>query len=199
MRLRMAALMMTLLLVLCACEGQQTPPEQLVRQHFAALTGFSAQGEITADYGDKVYQFTVSVVGDLYSGTLEVTAPESVAGTAFHWQDGEGVVTFGDLTLETGTLSPDGLSPVDAMPVVLSALTGGTTVTTCTEVLEGEETLFVELIPSGFSAEQSTVLVWLEPERFALRRWEITWEGATVVTCQLTEYSDTTQIDTTEG
>ena len=200
MRLKMAALMITLVLVLSACTGgRQTSPEQFVRQHYSGITAYNARGEITADYGDKVYRFAVAISGDLTSGQLEVTAPASVAGTAFRWVDGRGVVSYGDVTLETGGLSPDGLSPVDAMPVVLNALVGGTLVTAGEEQLEGEKVIFLELTPVGFSPEQSTVLVWVEAESCALRRWEITWEGTTVVSCQIAEYSDTTQVDTMEG
>ena len=194
MRQAVAALMMTLLLVLTGCEGQGRPaPEARARQHYAGLTGFSAQGEIRADYGDKVYEFEVSVVGDLTSGTLKVTAPASVAGTSFTWMEGAGAVTYGEITLETGALSPDGLSPVDALPVVLQSLSAGTTVTACRETLEGEEVLFWELAPPNLTAEESTVLVWLDRQDWKLLQWEITSRGTTVVSGTMTQYSDTTE------
>ena len=194
MRQAVAALMMTLLLVVTGCEGQGQPtPEARARQHYAGLTGFTAQGEIRADYGDKVYEFQVSVAGDLNSGTLKVTAPASVAGTSFTWMEGVGAVAYGEITLETGTLSPDGLSPVDAVPVVLQSLATGTTVTACLETLEGEEVLFWELVPPGLTAEESTVLVWLGRQEWDLLGWEITSRGRTVVSGTMTQYSDTTE------
>lgn len=194
MRQALAALMMTLLLLVTGCEGQgQTEPEALARQHYTALTGFTARGEIRADYGDRLYEFGILASGDRSSGTLKITAPASVAGTGFTWRDGAGAVTYEEVTLETGALSPDGLSPVDALPVVLQSMAAGTTVTACRERLEGEEVLFWELIPPNLTAEQSTVLVWLDPATFGLLRWEITSRGTTVVTGILTEYSDTTE------
>ena len=200
MHLRMAALMMTLLLVLTGCGGNANESiEHKVRQNYAALAEFSGRALVTADYGDKVYQYEVEMFGDLDSGSLKVLSPESIAGTGFHWSDDAGSVSYDDVALETGRLSPDGLSPVDAMPLVLEALTTGRLLAFGEEMLEGEETFFLELANPTFQEGAGTVLVWLSPEDHGLRRCEITWDGTTVITCSFTQFTFTTDEYELEG
>lgn len=201
MRLKLGALMMTLLLVLTACGGgnEAVSQDAKLRQSYAALTSFSGQAQVTADYGDKVYQYDVAVAGDLKSGTLEVKAPESIAGASFSWSDGGGSVAYDGVSLETGGLSPDGLSPTDAMPVILTALTAGKQLAAGKETLAGEETVFLELANPSYPEGTSAVSVWLAGEDGALRRAEISWEGTTVITWNFTAFSFTSEQQETEG
>lgn len=202
MRAKLAAPMMTLLL-LCLLAGcganESSAPDEQVRENYAALTSFSGRAQVTADYGEKVYQYEVTLAGDLTGGRLEVTAPESIAGTGFNWSDGGGSASFEDVTLETGALSSDGLSPVDAMPLILNALTTGKLTASCEETLEGEEALRLTLANPSYPEGTSAVLVWLSSEDNALRRAEITWEGTTVITYVFTDFTFTTDPQMIEG
>lgn len=194
--------MMTFLLlcVLTGCGANESnAPATRALEAYATLTGFSGAAQVTADYGDKVYQYEMEVSGDLDSGSLRVTAPESIAGTGYSWSEGGGSVSYEEITLETGPLSPDGLSPTDAMPLVLTAMTTGRQLSWCEEKLAGEETLRLELANPSYSEGVSSVLVWLSTEDYALRRCEITWEGRTVITCSFTRFSFTTNIQESEG
>lgn len=200
MRLKTAALMMTLLLLLSGCGGgnETTSQDARLRRSYAELTSFAGEARVTADYGDKVYQYDVSVSGDLTSGTLEVRSPEAIAGAGFSWSDGGGVMTYEEVSLETGALSPDGLSPADAMPLILNALATGKQLAAGEETIDGEKTLFLELANVNYQEETSTVCVWLAQESGALRRAEITWEGSTVITCSFTEFSYTFDLSNQE-
>lgn len=203
MRLKLGALMMTLLLALTACgEGSVSSSlDAKLRQQYAGLTGFSARAQVTADYGERVYQYELSLSGDLTQGSLEVISPENIAGTGFSWSDEGGSVSYDGVTLETGSLSSDGLSPTDAMPMILNTLVTGKQLSAGEQSLDGEETVFLELANPAYADESSTVLLWLAREDGAMRRAEVTWEGTTVVTYQFTEftytYEDTNQ--ETEG
>lgn len=202
MRAKLAAPMMTLLLLvlLAGCGGNgTTAPETRALERYAALTSFSGQAQVTADYGDKVYQYDVTLTGDLASGRLEVTAPKSIAGTGFSWSDGKGSASYGDVTLETGALCPDGLSPVDGMPLILTALTTGKLTSACEETLEGEDTLRLTLANPSYPEGKSEVTVWLSQEDDALRRGEITWEGETVIVYTFTDFTFSTDLQTQEG
>ena len=55
MRLKLGALMMTLLLGLTACAGGQSASglDAKFRSYYAALTGFSGRCTVTADYGTR--------------------------------------------------------------------------------------------------------------------------------------------------
>ena len=112
MRLRLGALMMTLLLGLTACAGGQSASglDAKYRSYYAALTGFSGRCTVTADYGTKVYEYELALAGDLTQGEAEVTAPENIAGVRFQWEDEDGALVYDGVTLETGELSPDNRS-----------------------------------------------------------------------------------------
>ena len=191
--LRLGALTMTLLLALTACgEGGMTMNlDARYLQRYAALTGFEARAEVTADYGERVYQYQVALQGDLTQGSLEVLSPEGVAGCAFHWSEGGGEMSYEGVTLETGRLSDDGLSPADAMPLILNTLTTGRQCSAGRQTLEGEETVCLELSNPAYPEGTSTVLVWLGEEDGGLRRAEVTYDGATVITLAFTSFSFT--------
>ena len=73
MRLKLGALMITLLLVLSACgEGSESAGlDARFRRYYAALTSFTARAQVTADYGERVYQYELAMSGDLTQGSLE--------------------------------------------------------------------------------------------------------------------------------
>ncbi len=86
------------------------------------------------------------------------------------------------MTLETGELSPDGLSPADAAPLVLTALAEGRQLSAGEQKLGWEETVFLELANQSLRMRDNRVLCWLEKSDGALRRAEVLSAGMTVVT-----------------
>lgn len=194
MRAKLAAPMMTLLLLclLTGCGEETMTRESKALEQYAALTSFSGTAQVTADYQTKIYQYELNLSGDLASGCLEVMAPENIAGITFFWSNGGGTAQFEDVSLETGTLSPDGLSPVDAMPLFLTALTTGKLNDACLETLGEKEVLRLTLANPACPEGKSEVTLWLSAEDFALCRGEIAWEGETVVIYRFTEFSFTT-------
>lgn len=187
--------MMILLLAafcLTACgSGTAEPLEVQYKENYVNLTGFSGEAVVTADYGEQLYQYRVDVSGDLTQGRMDVVAPDSIAGTGFTWSGGEGTVSYDTVTLETGELSPDGLSPADAMPVILDALSRGNLLSSCEEQLEQEPVLCLELTNPSQQEGSERVTAWLSREDGALRRAEIAWEGTTVITMAFPEFTYT--------
>ena len=147
MRLKLGALMITLLLELSACgEGSESAGlDARFRQYYAALTSFTARAQVTADYGERVYQYELAMSGDLTQGSLEVLSPENIAGAGFSWAEGGGSMSYEGVSLETGALSEDGLSPADAMPMILETLATGRQISTGEQKLDGEDTIYLEL------------------------------------------------------
>ena len=132
--------------------------------------------------------WTVSVrqaLADRYSLTVlvEVTAPENVAGIAVGWSEEGTVLTYDGVSLETGELSPDGISPVDGFPLLLECCCRGAILESCREELDGEEVLRVAFQNPDVPAEsESRVDVWARESDFTLLRAEVSWSGETILT-----------------
>jgi outer membrane lipoprotein-sorting protein len=181
--------MITALLLLSGCaQGGTNPAEELalqLRTSYLNMTYYDAEANITADYGDQVFTYTLQVEATQSGGTLTVLEPEEVAGVAITWREGETTLIYDGISLETGALSPDGLSPTDCIPLILTALQRGSITEATLE--EGEDSSLLVLSldnPYELSQGSSQITVWADSETYALRRAEIAWEGATVVTAE---------------
>lgn len=109
------------LFVLSGCAGRG--PDALleeIRAYYRQDTTLSMTADITADYGGTVFVFTLLYVGGASGGSIEVQAPDSVAGLrADVSYDGGVTLRYDGAELYTGPLSSDGLSPMDCIPVML--------------------------------------------------------------------------------
>ncbi len=193
MRRNRGALMIlpiVLLLSGCGLLGQSTEAKtEELREVYQAMAGFQASAEITADYGDRAYQYTVTLSGNASAGTMTVTAPESIAGTGAAWFGGSASLEYEGISLETGALSPDGLSPADAMPVILAACQSGSVIESGSPAWgEDGESLYLLLQNPKTADEESRVAVWADPETCALRQADILWGDDRVVSVTFTEF-----------
>ena len=117
-RLAVSSLVLLLILALTACSREQPPQERVleIRDRFQGSTQRFA-AELTADYGDRVHRFTLRF--DSAQSTLEVLAPELIAGIIVEVSEGGTVLHFDGAELNTGPLTEDGLSPLAALPTVV--------------------------------------------------------------------------------
>ncbi|MGM9536822.1 MAG: hypothetical protein ACI3VN_00650 [Candidatus Onthomonas sp.] len=190
MRLRKGVLMtLSLALLLSGCGPGEAKPEQealKLRETYQNLTGFQAQAEVTADYGDRAYQYTIQCSGNAQVGSLTVIAPESIAGAGTAWADGKTSLDYEGISLETGQLSPDGLSPADALPVLLTACASGAVVESGWTDWEEERCLY--LLIQNPNAQESQIALWANPETWALCQAEIRWEEQRVISFTFTDF-----------
>ncbi|MCD8382823.1 MAG: hypothetical protein LUC30_07915 [Clostridiales bacterium] len=180
-----------LLLSGCGLLGQSTEAKaQALRAAYQAMAGFRAEAEITADYGDRAYAYTVTLSGDADEGTMTVTAPASIAGTGAAWSGGSASLEYEGISLETGPLSPDGLSPADAMPVILAACQSGSVVESGSPAWgEDGESLYLLLQNPKTADGESRVAVWADPETYALRQADILWEENRVISVTFSSFT----------
>lgn len=200
MRRRMMCVPMILLcLVLTACGGKNgggKAAEELaltIRAEHIAMNACTAHAEITADYGQRVYAFGLDLAwekeGDLL---LTLTAPEMVAGAVARIRAGETWLEFDGARLETGPLSSSGLSPVDAIPTLLSYAQVGFMAECGMVELDGVSALRVDCrdpdLPAGSGNEVS---LWFDAGTHALLRGELASDGFTVIQCVFSNFSMT--------
>lgn len=179
-------------LLLTGCTGGGSSAKhklEAAQSVYRTMSGCTAQAEITADYGQRVYGYTVDLTVKGGSGVMTVKQPENLAGTVLTWSDGETKLAFDGTELDTGALSDSGLSPADAMPTILTACQGGEIVDCCMEEQAGGQVLHGTLDLDGDQGGQ--IQCWFQPDSYGLLRAELSQDGVTVVTMQFSDFSFT--------
>lgn len=191
MRKRICALMMTLVL-LTGCsrggQGANRSAEELalsIRAEYLAMTAFTASADIKADYGQRVYEYSVNLSwmkdGDV---CLTVTAPEDVSGITARIQNGMSYLEFDGVSLETGVLSGTGLSPIEAIPALMDYLLTGYIAVCDFETVGQQEVLwFCCRDPEGVAGTGIEAEFWFDKNSHALQRTEILSDGYCVIQC----------------
>lgn len=127
--------------------------------------GCSFDGEITADYGDKIHQFSVSCQADS-QGNLEfsVLEPKSIAGITGKVRDSGGTLTFDDTALCFSLLADGQITPVCAPWIFLKTLRGGYLTSAG---VEGEGLRLS--LDDSFEEDALHVDIWLDAEDIPIR------------------------------
>ncbi len=189
------AQMITLCLLLVACGGKtDADADQLaldIRAEYIAMTACAGQMELTADYGERVYVYLIDFdyekEGQL---VLTVLEPDNIAGITAR-VDSEGTrLEFDGVTLETGSLSPDGLSPIDGLPALLTQAREGCIVECGFEQIGETETLRICCRdPEAASGENTEAAIWFDKSNHEMVKGEISVEGYTVIRCDFITFT----------
>ena len=195
MRKTASALMMTLCLLLSGCGGRSIDEvDQLtldLRGEYLALERVTAQMEIEADYGRRVYMYTIELDWQREGETtVSLTAPENVAGITARIAEGETYLEYDGVSLETGLLDESGLSPLSAGPKLLSAAMDGFIAESGFDVLGEAECLrLLCRDPEEAPGEGTEYTLWFDPVTWDLLRGEISVDGRRVITCGITSFT----------
>lgn len=197
MRKRLCALMMTLSLLAGCGGGEQgggASADELalsIRTEYLAMTACAATVDITADYGQRVYEYTMSVSWQKDGETLlTVIAPENIAGITAHIQNGTGYLEFDGASLETGMLTTEGLSPVEVVPVILDYIFSGYIAECDFEAVgESRQLWFCCRDPECSPRTGTEAVFWFDAESHVLSRAEMLSDGYTVIQCDFTDFT----------
>lgn len=198
MRKRMGcALMMTLCLLLSACgvsgDGGNDADELAleIRAEYLAMTGCTAQMELTADYGERVYDYTLDLAYEKDGETtMTVVAPEEVAGVMARISGETTSLEYDGVSLETGPLDLSGLSPVSAPPLLLRGAMEAFIAETGLETIGETQCLRMTCRdPESQAGTGMELTLWFDAASHALSRGEILADGARVIDCSFTEFT----------
>ena len=155
------------------------------------MTAFSATAEITADYGQRVYEYTLTVSWQKDGETvLTVVEPENIAGITARIGNGSARLEYDGASLETGLLSGDGLSPMDAVPAILEGvLTGYIAECGFEDAGEGRQLWFCCRDPEQSAGTGTEAAFWFDADSHALTRAELLSDGYTVIQCVFTDFT----------
>ncbi len=190
-RVILCAQMISLFLLLCACGSGNGKTEELAletRTRMINMKTCSFTADLTADYGNRTYEFTVTVSYQKDGESiLTITRPDNLAGISVTYTKDGTDLEYDGARLETGSLSSWGLSPMTALPDLLAAAQTETISECGIETLDGMEALQVTCREEreGEALEQK---LWFDLASGAPLRGEISVDGYTVITCVFTEF-----------
>lgn len=183
-----------MLLLLTGCGGGQENENGAeaqavaIRGEYMAMTSYSLQAQVNADYGQRVYDFTLSVTWDGEETTVAIREPEMLAGVTARITGEEGTLEYEDLSLETGFLDEDGLSPVSALPALMEAARSQY-IDQCTLADGMLEVHCAD--PEEDAGTGREVTLYFDTQTHALTGGEISQDGRRVITCEITEFTKT--------
>lgn len=194
MRKRICVLMMLVACLLTACGGGGGEPEELLQQvrgRYLEISACGGHGELTADYGRRVYTYGIDFTWEKEGETrLVLTAPENVAGAVAHISAGETAFEFDGVMMETGALDSAGLSPIDALPALLAYAREGFVSSCVLEREEGQKRLHVVCSdPEKSPGQGLEANLWFDEASFGLLRGEVSVDGVTVIQCEITDFT----------
>ena len=183
--------LMILLLPLNGCfgaEGQKALDEALtIRGEYLSMPSFSSQVQLRADYGQRVYDYTLDLSVSGEEIVLTVTEPELIAGVTARTEVGKTVLEYDGLCLEKGPLDNSGLTPISALPAMLRAVREDYLTA---YNFEEDGSLRVSCgdpnLPLGTGREYT---LWFHPETHDLTRGEISVDGICRVSCILSPFT----------
>lgn len=189
-RLGLFPLMMSLLL-LTACGGGEgrVNGEELALQlqkEFSAMTACSGRVSMEADYGERVFACVLDVTYDqVTGGVLTMVEPEIAKGVSARISPDGASLSYEGFSLETGDVTGDGLSPVEAVPRLYQAVSrdfvAGASVTDgvlSVTYRDGEQT-------PGTGLE---AVVTFDVESHAPLTGELFWDGTRVIFAQMADF-----------
>lgn len=186
-------LMMPLLLSACGGAAGQSGPQQralAIRTEYLAADGCTAKLDVTADYGQRVYTYTVDVSVTGGESALTVIAPEELAGITARLTDGESQLEYDGAVLETGPLSGDALTPLSAVPALLEYARSGFMDSCAAEQLGERETLRVLCRdPECFPGQGQEVTLWFDLASHELVQGEVSVDGYRVILCKFESFT----------
>lgn len=193
MRKLLLCVPMITLMLLCACQGGGAGGNQAeelslaIRGEYLEMERCTANAAVTADYGQRVYEYQLAVAVEGEQTVLTLSAPDTVAGITARLKGTDSLLEYDGLSLDTGPLDKDGLTPVSAIPTMLETAKSGY-ITACS--IEEEDTLLRMDCGAvqGTPGEGVVTSLWFDLDSYSLVRGEIYADGFRVIACEFTNF-----------
>lgn len=176
------ALMMTFCITLCSCEAGQTIEEKAakIQAEYATWEQLDITAHISADYGDRVYDFKLQFTGNETEGTVKVLSPEEIAGLTAELTPDSSYLIFDGAELSLGALTADGLSPMSCLPMMLGQWSGGYIDNAETASVNGADALSVSFTVS----DNIYLITWFELSTSLPLKAELYLDGSMIISCE---------------
>jgi len=166
---------------LASCTRGGQSPRDLVEEIRADILESSRliiNAQITADYGDRVYEFGVRYTGGADLSEIVILSPELIAGITAEVTPGGAALIFDGARLDTGPLTGGGLTPVEALPALISGWRSGVIASVGFERFGETDTVVFETAADDFVTQRT----WFDRRTLLPLRSEIVSNGVLVIT-----------------
>ena len=174
-----------MLILLSGCSGKHAQLENVMALRSKMLVrSYTFTAQITADYGDKLYEFAMDCQVDGQGNVqFAVSKPESISGVTGQISQSEGKLTFDHDKAVAFELLADGqLAPVAAPWVLIRALRSGY-LTSCAQ--EGE--MLRVAIDDSYEEDALHLDIWLDSQERPVRG-EILWQGRRILSMKVVNF-----------
>ena len=177
------AISLLLVVFLAGCSAQTQIERGMALRSALLRSGGSFDGEITADYGDKLQSFSMRCTfqdnGDL---AFQVTKPDTISGITGAVTGEKGFLTFADTALQFDLLAEDRLSPVSAPWFFLKTLRSGYL------TAAGEDGELLRLtIDDSYEDDALHLDIWLGEGDIPVRA-EFIWDGRRILSMDVANF-----------
>lgn len=178
--------MLMLILVLSGCAKTNTEMDRAIalRERLLKCNGCAFDAVITADYGDKIYTFTLRCQMDSVGNLVfEVSDPESIAGIKGQISEEGGKLTFTDTILAFETMVDGQITPVTTPWILMHTLRSGY-MNTC-----GKENDGLRIgIDDSYEDDALHLDIWTDRNDYPLRG-EIIWQGRRILAVDVRNFA----------
>lgn len=174
------------ILTLCGCSSGNNAYERVItlRSKLQSCDKCAFSADITADYGDKIYAFTLDCTSDSY-GNIQfvVTSPDSIAGIRGQISNSSGLLTFDEQSLAFELLADGCASPISAPWLLMRALLGGY-ISSCAA---DEKGLIIQIDDSY--EEDPLTLELRTDQQLRPTHADILWQGRRIMAVEVNNFS----------
>ena len=190
MRRRMCVPMIALCLLLTGCgRAEEGITAEQLRRFYRPMEGCSMVATVSCDQNGAVWKAEMRCGyesgGDC---TVEVLAPESIAGVKAVFSGGDGLLAYEDLILNAGTLGSEQISPAACLPRLMDALRDGWLLEENREEWGQIPCLRLTVDQSGSQGGKILSTLWLRLDDGTPLRGEIAVDDKIILTAEFTSF-----------
>lgn len=184
MRKLLASALMTALcialLVSCSAGASVSETVREIQDTYRSAGKISGITSVSANYGDRAYDYRVSFEITASGGTLEILEPEEIAGVTAKISGGGATLSFDGAEVYAGEILPDDVSPLSAIPLMADIWKNGLSTESVKESLGGADCISVSFRVS----DDVFMRTWFDMKTHLPVQSEFVYGGYSVMTCR---------------